>query len=146
MLPVPLVYDGPWLHKGKFGGRGILVGDLKEAVRGTGNDPGTSYVPGTGGHTRGSDGVPELSFEEAKLCASSRSLSPSVCPSSLEQKLCSVVRRVWAWGLLSLGLVAASWSPFGTSPCSAVQVQECHVSIIVLDTSTDYFLNPHHQP
>lgn len=48
MLPVPLVYDGPWLPKGKFGGRGILVGDLKEAVRGTGNDPGTSYVPGTG--------------------------------------------------------------------------------------------------
>lgn len=26
----------------------MLVGDLKQAVRGTGNDPGTSYVPGTG--------------------------------------------------------------------------------------------------
>lgn len=78
--------------------------------------PAMFQGPGRGGHTRGSDGFLELSFEEAKLCASSRSLSPSVCPSSLEQKLCSVVRRVWGWGLLSLGLVAASWSPFVPSP------------------------------
>lgn len=121
MLQVPLICFGPFLHKVKFGGRAVLVGDLNQMVRGKGNDPGTSSVPGTGAPRSSGAG-----FLREQNSASSGNPSPWV-------KLIALLtwsEVVW-WSekglglgpdLPSPGLVTASWSSSGVSFHSAFQI------------------------